>query len=164
MAALADSTLSFDEGSIPVYSRIYTVRVQLQYSSAHVVSNFFVKHRYIHALDHLNLIGHVHIPTLVTKIMPEWPDPPSECWWCNTSSAAEGVVWSMRLDKTLITFKFKFESYVVQCHVLHTTLILLRLHHALTRENQEWILCLLDPTRSFMACQPNWEGVQMVHR
>ena len=28
----------------------------------------------------LNLIGHVHIPTSVTKTMPEWPDPPSACW------------------------------------------------------------------------------------
>ena len=24
----------------------------------------------------LNLIGHVHIPTSVTKTLPEWPDPP----------------------------------------------------------------------------------------
>ena len=33
----------------------------------------------------------------VTKALPEWPDPPSACWCCNISSAAEGVVWSTRL-------------------------------------------------------------------
>ena len=36
-----------------------------------VHSNFFNHY------SSLNLIGHVPIPTQVTKIVPKWPDPPS---------------------------------------------------------------------------------------
>ena len=52
---------------------------------------------------------HTHTYTLVSLTRPLPPQrwiycitstPPSACWWCNTSSAAEGVVWSMRLTYT----------------------------------------------------------------
>ena len=47
--------------------------------------------------DILHLIGPLQIPLENTKTVQRWPDPSSACWWCNTSSAAVGVVWFTRL-------------------------------------------------------------------
>ena len=50
---------------------------------------------------------YVHFPSvgipLCHKNLLEWPDP--ACWWCNTSSAVEGVVWSMRLARLMIIWR-----------------------------------------------------------
>ena len=47
--------------------------------------------------DYWNLIGHLHIQACVSVTVPEWPDPPSVCWWCNTSSAVKRE-WSGQQD------------------------------------------------------------------
>ena len=46
----------------------------------------------------LNLIGHIHIPTPVTKTMPEWPDPPfRHAGDVIHPVLQKGVVWFTRL-------------------------------------------------------------------
>ena len=39
--------------------------------------------------DHSNPIGSADIPAGDTAERPEFPDPLSMCWWCNTSIAVE---------------------------------------------------------------------------